>query len=187
MRPIISLHIRGHCIHQLWYVPQDPVSGQNTVSFPCWHPDTRWHTLFLFWFLQNNHHKPKSNLTAVTSAIEVTNVQGQFPASFPTVLFITFSLSLTYFPLLLLPSPLLLAWNRHPRKCTLDKLSSRCSSWFHKWCSNGQGSWRGGQTEMAATAVCLHAPSGTTGGRSEDREGWSVEGLDINLRQGMWG
>lgn len=99
-------------------------------------------------FLQNNNNKPKSNLTTETTPIGVTNVQGPSPASFPTVLFITFP-SLTYSPQLLLPSPLLSAWNRHSRKYILCKLSSCCYSWFHKWWRNGQESERGKWKKMA--------------------------------------
>lgn len=95
-------------------------------------------TLF---FLQNNNNKPKSNLATKTTPVGVTNVQGPSPASFPTVLFITFP-SLTYSPQLPPPppSPLLSAWNRHSGKYILCKLSSCCYSWFHKWWWNGQES-----------------------------------------------
>ncbi len=110
-------------------------------------------------FLQNNNNKPKSNLTTETTPIGVTNVQGPSPASFPTVLFITFP-SLTYSPQLLLPSPLLSAWNRHSGKYILCKLSSRCYSWFHKWWWNGQESEgvNGKRWLLHATTVFLHSP-----------------------------
>lgn len=122
---------------------------RNTAPSPlhvklCWHSGTEWHQPFL----QNNNNKPKSNLTTDTTPIGVTNVQGPSPASFPTVLFITFP-SLTYSPQLLLPSSLLSAWNRHSRKYILCKLSSCCYSWFHKWWWNGQESERGKWKKMA--------------------------------------
>lgn len=109
--------------------------------------------------LQNNNNKPKSNLTTETTPIGVTNVQGPSPASFPTVLFITFT-SLTYSPQLPLPSPLLSAWNRHSRKYILCKLSSRCYSWFHKWWWNGQESKGVNEKRwlLQATTLFLHSP-----------------------------
>lgn len=81
----------------------------------------------------------KSNITTKRTPIGVTNVQRPSPASFPTVLFITFP-SLTYSTELQPPFPLLLAWNRHSGKYILCRLSSCCYSWFHKWWWNGQES-----------------------------------------------
>lgn len=125
-------------------IPQDTVWGENPVSFSIKNTEPwTWGSAGIqtqsdTTFLQNNN-KPKSNLTTQTTPIGVTNVQGPSPASFPTVLFITFH-SLTYSPQPLLPSPLLSAWNRHSGKHILCKLSSRCCSWFHKWWRNGQES-----------------------------------------------
>lgn len=84
---------------------------------------------------------------------------GPSPASFPTVLFITFP-SLTYSPQPQPPSPLLSAWNRHSGKYILCKLSSRCYSWFHKWWWNGQESEgvNGKRWLLHATTVFLRSP-----------------------------
>lgn len=121
----------------------------------CWHSGTEWHLPFCKTTIINQ----KSNLTTQTTAIWMTNVQGASPACFPTVLFITFP-SLTYSPQLLLPSPLLSAWNRHSRKYIFCKLSSCCYSWFHKWWWNGQESEgvNGKRWLLHVTTIFLRSP-----------------------------